>query len=68
MADYTHEAFMREALAEARAALAAGELPVGCVVVKDGEIVERGVHQDLVNAGGTYTELYRTQFAAGLSG
>ena len=44
--------------------LAADEI----LVVKDGEIVERGVHQDLVNAGGTYTELYRTQFAAGLSG
>ena len=44
--------------------LAADEI----LVVKYGEIVERGVHQDLVNAGGTYTELYRTQFAAGLSG
>lgn len=44
--------------------LAADEI----LVVKDGEIVERGVHQELVNAGGTYSELYRTQFAAGLSG
>ena len=37
--------FMLEALAEARLALAAGEMPVGCVVVKDGEIIGRG-HND----------------------
>jgi tRNA(adenine34) deaminase len=35
------ESFMREALAEARAALAAGEVPVGAVVVLDGAIVAR---------------------------
>lgn len=34
--------FMREALVLARAAWAAGEVPVGAVVVKDGEIVGRG--------------------------
>ncbi len=38
--------------------LAADEI----LVLKDGEIVERGVHADLVKAGGTYTELYETQF------
>ena len=32
------------------------------LVVKDGEIVERGHHKELVNRGGVYTELYRTQF------
>ena len=32
------------------------------IVLKDGEIVERGVHKDLVKAGGVYTELYETQF------
>ena len=35
-------AWMREALAEARAAEACGEVPVGCVVVVDGAIVGRG--------------------------
>lgn len=35
------EKFMREALAEARAAAAVGEVPVGAVVVRDGEIVAR---------------------------
>ena len=34
--------FMREALAQARLAEAAGEVPVGAVVVKDGVIVGRG--------------------------
>ena len=38
--------------------LAADEI----LVVKDGEIVERGTHQDLVGLGGVYTELYNTQF------
>ena len=38
--------------------LAADEI----LVVKDGEIVERGQHKDLVKLGGVYTELYNTQF------
>ena len=38
--------------------LAADEI----LVVRDGEIVERGAHKDLVHAGGTYQELYETQF------
>nr|MCR4927662.1 ATP-binding cassette domain-containing protein [Lachnospiraceae bacterium] len=31
-------------------------------VVKDGQIVEKGSHEQLVGAGGVYTELYETQF------
>ena len=38
--------------------LAADEI----LVVKDGQIVERGQHSDLVKLGGVYTELYNTQF------
>lgn len=38
--------------------LAADEI----LVVKDGVIAERGVHQELVDDGGIYTELYETQF------
>ena len=38
--------------------LAADEI----LVVKDGEVVERGQHKELVKAGGVYTELYTTQF------
>ena len=33
--------FMREAIREAGLALSEGELPVGCVVVRDGQIVAR---------------------------
>lgn len=36
------EAYMREALYLAKEAAEAGEVPVGCVIVKDGEIVGRG--------------------------
>jgi tRNA(adenine34) deaminase len=40
-------AWMGEALDEARRAAAAGEVPVGAVVVIDGEIVGRGCNQPL---------------------
>ncbi|MBQ6039787.1 MAG: ABC transporter ATP-binding protein [Oscillospiraceae bacterium] len=39
--------------------LAADEI----LVIKDGEITERGTHQELVGAGGVYTQLYETQFS-----
>jgi len=42
--------------------LAADEI----LVVKDGMIVERGQHKDLVSAGGVYQELYETQFSKAL--
>jgi ATP-binding cassette, subfamily B, bacterial len=32
------------------------------LVIEDGHIVERGKHDDLLEAGGLYAELYRTQF------
>jgi ABC-type multidrug transport system fused ATPase/permease subunit len=32
------------------------------LVIEDGEIAERGTHEDLLAAGGRYEELYRTQF------
>jgi len=38
-------AFLREALAEARAGLDAGGIPIGSVLVIDGEIVGRGHNQ-----------------------
>ena len=34
------------------------------LVVEGGRIVERGTHDELLAAGGRYTELYRTQFRA----
>ena len=36
------EIFMRQALALAREAAATGEVPVGCVVVRQGQVVGRG--------------------------
>lgn len=42
-----HEVFMREALAQARAAAEAGEVPVGAVVVVDGRIVGRGFNRPI---------------------
>jgi tRNA(adenine34) deaminase len=47
------EDFMREALAEARRALAEGEVPVGAVVVADGEIVGRGHNAPVAQADPT---------------
>ena len=41
------EDFMREALDLARQAASAGEVPVGCVVVKDGEIIGRGYNRPI---------------------
>ena len=38
----TKEKFMRRALAAAKRAAAKGEVPVGAVIVKDGEVVATG--------------------------
>ena len=43
----TDEDYMREALAQARLAWEKGEVPVGAVVVKNGEIVGRGFNQPI---------------------
>ena len=37
-----HDKYMHEALREAKKALTAGEFPVGCVMVYEGEIISRG--------------------------
>ena len=37
-----HERYMQLALEQAREAAAAGEVPVGCVIVRDGQVVGRG--------------------------
>ena len=50
--------FMDEALALAREAAADGEVPVGCVIVKDGKIIGEGWHEHI---GGLHAE--RNAFA-----
>ena len=45
-----HTHFMREAIAEARIALAEGELPVGCVIVHNNEIIARA-HNEREQSG-----------------
>ena len=37
----THEEYMKEALAEAEKAYQKEEVPVGCIIVRDGEIIAR---------------------------
>jgi len=39
---HVHKIFMNEALAEARAGLAEGGIPIGSILVRNGEIVARG--------------------------
>jgi tRNA(adenine34) deaminase len=43
----THEDFMRAAIELARKAESAGEVPVGAIVVRDGEIVGRGYNHPI---------------------
>jgi len=47
------EKFMREALALAQQAAELGEVPVGAVVVKDGEIIARGYNRREVDFSAT---------------
>ena len=61
--------YMNEALAEARLAAAAGEMPVGCVIVKDGEIVARAHNECEARADATaHAELLAIQRASGALG
>lgn len=43
----SHERFMRRALELARKGEQAGEVPVGCVIVKDGEIIGEGFNHPI---------------------
>ena len=40
-----HEKYMKEALKQAKKALALGEVPIGCVIVYKGEIIGRGYNR-----------------------
>ena len=59
------EHFMREAQREAREALAAGEVPVGAVVVMDGQVVGAGFNQPIGRADPTaHAEIVALRVAA----
>ncbi|WP_406505779.1 ABC transporter ATP-binding protein [Streptomyces sp. NBC_01602] len=69
--DNTSEAAVQEALAEAlqgrTAVVIAHRLSTVrtadlILVVENGQVVERGTHEELLASGGRYEELYRTQF------
>jgi tRNA(adenine34) deaminase len=64
-----HETFMREALALARAAEAAGEVPVGAVLEIDGVVAGRGANAPIARNDPTaHAEILALREAAALAG
>ncbi len=49
----TDEQFMRAAIGEAKVAAAVNEIPVGAVVVKNGEIIGAGLNRSIQDADPT---------------
>jgi tRNA(adenine34) deaminase len=63
------EAFMREALALAAEAAAAGEVPVGAVVVKEGVVIGRGSNRPITTSDPTaHAEVVAMREAAAFLG
>jgi len=61
--------FMRAALAEAKVALAANEVPVGAVVVRNGEVIGRGLNRPIQDNDPTaHAEVMALRAAAGEEG
>jgi tRNA(adenine34) deaminase len=67
--DMAAPSFMDLALDEARAAQAAGEVPVGCVIVRDGAVVARAGNRTLTDRDPTaHAELLAIRTAAAALG
>jgi tRNA(adenine34) deaminase len=63
------QSYMEFALAEARAAAAAGEVPIGCVIVRNGEIVARAGNRTLADRDPTaHAEMLALRAAAAVIG
>jgi len=61
--------FMDLALDEARAAGAAGEVPIGCVIVRDGAVIARAFNRTLLDRDPTaHAELLAIRAAAAALG
>ena len=43
--DYDHEKFMKKAMLQAEKAASIGEVPIGCVIVREGKIIARGYNR-----------------------
>src|SRR5437870_7630664 len=57
--------FMEEALTQARAASAAGEVPIGCVIVRDGAAIARARNRTLLDRDPTaHAEMLAIRAAA----
>jgi tRNA(adenine34) deaminase len=66
VAETGHEAFMRAALDQARLAAQAGEVPVGAVIVIDGEVAGAGFNQPIGSHDPTaHAEIVAIRAAAG---
>lgn len=63
------QSFMQLALDEARAAAARGEVPVGCIIVRDGAVVARAGNRTLADKDPTgHAELVAIRVAAATLG
>ena len=64
-----HDVFMERALAQARLALAAGEVPIGAVIVVDGGVVAEGFNQPISSSDPTaHAEIVALRRAAAAAG
>lgn len=69
MLEVSHETLMALALEEARKALAAGEVPVGAVIVLDGEVIGAGFNQPIsANDPTAHAEIVALRAAAARAG
>jgi tRNA(adenine34) deaminase len=69
MAEAGHERYMHLALVQARAALQAGEVPVGAVLVRDGAVVADGFNQPIGASDPTaHAEVLAVRRAAAVAG